>query len=82
MFRLLMTGMNAGRLEPVAAARPALQEVPASDPSAHITSCALYEDRSGWLAHTAGVAATVFCVTCSASSLLQVGRPACSSSHA
>lgn len=64
----------AGRLEVLAAARAVLHEVPASDPSAHITSCALYADSSKWLAVATGTQSDVFCVTTSASGLLQVNQ--------
>ena len=56
------------------AARAVLQEVPASDPSAHITSCALCTDSTKWLAGATATTADVFCVTTSASGLLQVAE--------
>ena len=62
----------AGRLELLATAREVLHEVPAADPSAHITSCALYSDSSNWMAEATGNTAQVFCVTANASGLLQV----------
>ena len=71
-YILLIIYGFTGRLEVVQAARPALHEVPASDASAHITSCALYKDYSSWLGRTCGLAADVFVVVCNASSLLQV----------
>lgn len=70
----LMLGSLAGRLEIVAAAREVLHEVPASDPSAHITSCALYQDSTRWLQQTTKTNTEVFCAVCNASGLLQVVR--------
>lgn len=70
----------AGRLEAVQAAKVVLHEIPASDPAAHITSCALYRDHSAWLASASGTQADVFCVTCHASGLLQVSSSLSSSS--
>lgn len=61
-----------GKLEVLPAARAVLHEIPASDPSAHITSCALYMDSSGWLVAATETQARVFCLTTNASGLLQV----------